>query len=121
MANQRVGRAGEDLAAQWYVREGFTVLDRNWRPSGIGVRGEIDLVVAQAGLVVFCEVKTRTSAFFGSPAEAVSFDRQRRLRQLGRAWLADRGESFRTVRFDVVAIVVAARSTPSIEVITAAF
>ena len=51
-----------------YAQLGMVVLARNWRCR----QGELDLVLAKGGLVVFCEVKTRASAAFGSPLEAVT-------------------------------------------------
>ena len=87
--------------AAWYERSGFEILDRNWRIRG----GEIDLVTTSGRLLVFCEVKTRTSAAFGSAAEAVTPAKQRRLRSLAVAWLgAHRELRACTVRFDVAAI-----------------
>lgn len=94
------GRWGEDLAARFYVRRGYTVLDRNWR----SVTGEIDLVLEHRGVIVFSEVKARRTARFGLPAEAVGADKQRRIRLLGLEWLAAHGLRRRTTRFDVVAI-----------------
>ncbi|MFP5299074.1 MAG: YraN family protein, partial [Actinomycetota bacterium] len=61
-----LGRSGEDLAAAFYERQGFTV-SRNYRCR----EGEIDLIAARGSLVVFCEVKTRSTDYFGLPAEAV--------------------------------------------------
>lgn len=97
---------------RWYLREGYQLLCRNWRCAA----GEIDLVLGKPGLVVFCEVKARASTRFGGPPGAVNWAKQRRLRQLAAAWLADERPGFVEVRFDV-ACVVGAR----VEVIEAAF
>ena len=79
------GSAGEDRAADWYRAAGYEVLARNWRCA----EGELDLVVARPGELVFCEVKTRTSDRFGLPAEAVTAAKQRRLRLLAARFLAE--------------------------------
>jgi putative endonuclease len=109
---RELGLAGEDLAARWYRAHGYRLLDRNWRCR----RGEIDLVVAKGRTVVFCEVKARSSLAFGSPAEAVTPEKQRRIRGLATAWLGERGVRPRQVRFDVAAVL-----GGEIEVIEGAF
>ena len=98
--NLERGRWGEDLAAEWYARSGYTILDRNWRAP----EGELDLVVGRRGLVVVCEVKARRHDGFGPPASAVGAAKQRRIRHLAAAWLAAHGRRIVAVRFDVVAI-----------------
>ena len=101
-ANQARGAYGEELVARWYGERGYRVLDRNWRN---GRMGELDLVVAQVPrLIVFCEVKTRASAAFGHPFEAVGAEKLARVRRLGRAWLAETGISGVRVRIDVAAV-----------------
>jgi putative endonuclease len=82
--NRRYGMRGEELAARWYAERGYRLVARNWRCRD----GELDLVVARHGEVVFCEVKARTSDRFGLPAEAVTPAKQRRLRRLAAAFLA---------------------------------
>jgi putative endonuclease len=99
--------------AQWYQRAGYAVLDRNWRCPGLG---EIDVVARRGEVLVVCEVKTRSSDRYGSPAHAVTPAKQARLRRLAVAWIRDHGMSAKVIRFDV-ATVVGSR----IEVIEGAF
>ena len=94
-----LGRAGEDRAAAWYEAAGFEVVERNWRSR----LGELDLVCRKGRLLVFCEVKTRSSDRFGAAVEAVDARKRLRLRRLGALYLASCGESHLDVRFDVVA------------------
>ena len=101
------------MVAGWYEARGYRVLDRNWRCP----LGELDIVVGRDALVVFCEVKTRTSDVFGVPAEAVTRTKQARLRKLGAQWLEQAGgRAAREVRFDVASVLAG-----DVEVIEAAF
>ncbi|HET6834349.1 MAG TPA: YraN family protein [Acidimicrobiales bacterium] len=113
---QRLGARGEDRAADWYRAAGYDVIARNWRCTD----GELDLVVAQPGELVFCEVKTRASDRFGVPAEAVTAAKRRRLRTLAARFLAEHepadGSASRSIRFDVVAV-----TGSTVDVIEAAF
>ena len=95
-----IGRDGERRAAEWYRANGYTILARNWRVRS----GELDLVVGRDGLVVFCEVKTRTSTRFGRGAEAVGHDKRRRIRALAIEWLRAADGHYPDVRFDVVEV-----------------
>ncbi|MGH9090817.1 MAG: YraN family protein [Acidimicrobiales bacterium] len=97
---RRFGAAGEELAAAWYRAAGYEVLARNWRCP----EGELDLVCRLGGTVVVCEVKARRSDRFGSPAEAVTPAKQRRVRRLGARWLREHRVRCREVRFDVAAV-----------------
>ncbi|MCP3988728.1 MAG: YraN family protein [Actinomycetia bacterium] len=96
-SNQEVGRAGEDAAAAWYEAMGFRVLDRNWRVRG----GEIDLICSDGDIVVFCEVKTRSSVRFGRGIEAVGWRKQQRIRALAIQWLQMAERPYLDLRFDV--------------------
>jgi putative endonuclease len=107
-----LGAHGEGLAAQWYEARGYRVVVRNWRCR----EGELDLVLARGSVVVFCEVKTRRSNAYGSPAEAVTPAKQARLRRLAVRWLHDTGTRAGTLRFDVAGVI-----GDRVEVIEAAF
>lgn len=100
-ARRALGARGEELAARWYLDRGYEIVDRNWRCRD----GEIDIMAARGPVLVVCEVKTRTSDAFGSPAAAVTPAKQRRLRRLAMAWLDEHGAQGRRLRFDVAAVV----------------
>jgi putative endonuclease len=99
-ATGAVGAYGERVAVRTLEAAGMHVLDRNWRCR----RGEIDIVALDGRTVVFCEVKTRRTATFGTPAEAVGPVKVRRLRGLAAAWLAEHPEVRGEVRFDVICV-----------------
>lgn len=107
-----LGARGEALAARWYEARGYTVLDRNWRCRD----GEIDLVLARGTTLVFCEVKTRSSTAFGTPAEAVTRTKQLRLRRLAMRWVDAHEVRPSAMRFDVAGVIGSA-----VDVIEAAF
>jgi len=100
-ARRALGASGEQAAAEWYERNGYEVVARNWRCRD----GELDLVVRRGRAFVFCEVKTRTSTAFGAPVEAVTRAKQVRLRHLAARWLDDHaGVRATEIRFDVASV-----------------
>jgi putative endonuclease len=107
-----LGEHAERRAGDWYRAQGYEVLDRNWRCRD----GEIDLVLRKGSTVVFSEVKARSSTAYGTPAEAVTPAKQRRIRRLAVRWLREHDVRAAVVRFDVVAVLAG-----RVEVIEAAF
>lgn len=98
-----VGAYGERVAERYLADAGMQVLERNWRCS----EGEIDIVALDAGCLVVCEVKTRRSATFGSPLEAVTARKAARLRRLAACWLREHPQHSAVVtdvRVDVVGV-----------------
>lgn len=90
------------------------MLTRNWRCA----EGELDIVAtdATADTVIFCEVKTRSGVGYGTPFEAVTQGKRRKLRRLGLLWLTEnRIRSYPMVRFDVVGVLLPPDGPPRIE------
>ncbi|MEX0768723.1 MAG: YraN family protein [Microthrixaceae bacterium] len=98
---RKLGQYGEDIATQWYLDRGYSVLCRNWRCRS----GELDIVLSKGKQIIICEVKTRSSARYGTALEAVGPAKQRKLRSLAAQWLREEAP-FKpdSVRFDVAAV-----------------
>jgi putative endonuclease len=108
--NRSIGAYGERVAARRLVEDGMVLLDRNWRCDA----GEIDLVLRDGDVLVFCEVKTRSGTAFGHPLEAVGGDKAERLRLLAGRWMHEHDVSAPGVRIDLVGVL--ARERGSAEV-----
>ena len=109
---RRTGRLGEEHAAGSMQARGGVVISRNWRCRA----GELDLVVLDAaGRLRFVEVRARTGTGFGTPAESVTPDKQRRLRRLAAHWLSENPGRWRQVCFDVVGVDLADPTRPRLE------
>ena len=90
----------ERRAARWYRLRGYRVLDTNCWLAG----AELDIVLRRGGVVVFCEVKSKSGDGFGDPLEMVDGRKIARIRRAATAWLAGHPElDGLDVRFDVIA------------------
>jgi len=104
---KRIATRGEQLAAQHLQEKSYEVVARNYRA---GRAGEIDIVVVDnAGIVIFVEVKTRTTdgPVFGIPElgfEAVGYRKQRRILIASQKFMAQPEFASRRWRYDVIVI-----------------
>lgn len=96
---------------------GYRILSRNFRTR----MGEIDFVAEDRGVLCFVEVKGRSGEGFGSPAAAVTAEKQRRIFRAAEAYLAGRNAPLPVCRFDVVAILEKREEKPVIEILRDAF
>ncbi|MGB8265678.1 MAG: YraN family protein [Candidatus Velthaea sp.] len=94
-----LGRSGEEIAAGYLEQLGYVVVGRNVRLPG----GEIDVICRDKDVFVFVEVKTRSTARFGSAVSAVDARKRRTLRALAADWLQFAAPRARA-RFDVVTV-----------------
>jgi len=99
-ARQTLGQAGEDAACAELRRRGYEILARRYRTR----MGEIDIVARDGRTVVFVEVKTRTSAAWGRPLDAVTPQKQAQVRRMATDYLWRTGMLDEPCRFDVVAV-----------------
>ena len=94
----------EDLAARFYERSGYEIIARNWHCR----EGELDIVAIMASatgaIIAVVEVKARATNNYGSPFEAVTQVKQKKLRIATTKFLSARHELRGEIRFDVVAV-----------------
>jgi putative endonuclease len=96
---QTIGKKGEEAAAHYLSQKGFEILDRNYRFK----RSEIDIICLKNDLMVFVEVKTRTSNFFGYPETFVSENQQRSILLAANEYIEAKNWKG-GLRFDIIAI-----------------
>ena len=96
----KVGALGERLAARHLEEKGYRVLERNFSVRG----GEADILAAHGGLIVVVEVKARRSVRFGTPAQAVTARKRRRVLLAGQIYCRKNGHSLSRLRGDVVSV-----------------
>lgn len=109
--NSGVGEYGERLAARHLVATGMVLVERNWRCP----LGELDLVLREGDDLVCCEVKTRTSATYGHPVEAVGTTKAHRLRRLAGLWAEAHDVDPGRIRIDVVGVLLGGRGAAEIQ------
>ncbi|TKI54913.1 YraN family protein [Brevibacillus antibioticus] len=95
-----LGQRGEQLAEGYLVNKGFRIVDRNVRTK----RGEMDLIALDGNCLVFIEVRTRSSQFFGTAGESITWKKKQKLRELAIEYLQKTSQPIPAFRFDVVAI-----------------
>lgn len=96
-----LGRRGEDAAARFLKRLGYRILARVLDSR----LGELDIIAVDGRVIVFVEVKTRTSTDAGHPADAIDATKQRRMTQAALAYLKSHRLLEYAARFDVVAVI----------------
>lgn len=123
VARRQTGQIAEDLVAAQLAAVGWQIVERNARTR----YGELDIVARDGRTLVFVEVKAaRESARLGPerPILSIDFRKQRRVRRLATAWMAERRDQPRydEIRFDAVGVILDhAGGAIDVEYIKAAF
>ena len=97
--HNELGKKGEELAEKFLRKEGYEILERNWRFG----KDEIDIIAFDGEFLVVAEVKTRKSNYFGEPEENVSRTKQRFLVRAANAYIEKNNISNET-RFDIISV-----------------
>ena len=98
---QRAGDAAESAAARHLIAHGCNLVARNARYP----EGELDLIMRERDVLVFVEVRMRSSRAYGGPAGSVDRHKQKRLLRAAQHWLLQHvGERWPACRFDVVSV-----------------
>lgn len=96
-----LGKRGEDLAEAYLSQKGYRIVQRNGKYDG----NEIDILARCEEFIVFVEVKTRSTTYWGNPEEAVSAAKIKRIVAAADCYLHQHNIT-QPVRFDVVAVVI---------------
>jgi putative endonuclease len=100
-ANQQKGSRGETHAADYLEKQGYTLLERNWRFR----HWEVDIIASKDRFLHFIEVKTRHSLRYGRPEESITRDKMNNLRNAAEEYQYQHPE-WQYIQFDVLAITV---------------
>ena len=114
-AHNELGKLGEELAVDFLIQNGYTILERNWHYQ----KAEIDILASKEKTLAVVEVKTRSSADFGLPQDFVNSKKIKQLVSAVNSYI-DNTEIDLDVRFDIIAILKTPENT-SIEHIQDAF
>jgi putative endonuclease len=115
-SHNELGKTGELLAQTYLLNKGYTLMHLNWRWQ----KAEVDIVAMHSNILVFVEVKTRQTAYFGSPQESVTPAKEALLRDAAEAFIAEFALN-NEIRFDIVSVIATAGQRPAIEHIEQAF
>lgn len=108
--HNELGKLGEKLAANFLQANGYTILERNWRVN----RAEIDIITRIEEVVIFVEVKTRSTDHFGPPEIFVTKRKKRLMASAAAAYMEEKGYDW-ALRFDVISIVMQSGEAPVVE------
>lgn len=111
---KRLGKKGEDLAFNFLKKNGYQILERNFRIRG----GEIDIIARDKEVLVFVEVKTRYSHEYGLPSESMTYFKLRSLLKTAQFYIQKIKWGDRQYRIDFVGIDYSvSKDIPKIELI----
>jgi putative endonuclease len=99
--HNELGKKGEEIAAEYLTRQGFKILERNWRFE----KDEIDIIATGEGFLAIVEVKTRSTDIFGQPEEAVTKKKEKYIVRATEEYIIQHNLMME-VRYDIISIVV---------------
>ena len=95
----QLGKDGESAAKNYLEKNGYVILKTNWHCGSL----EVDIIAQKGDILAFCEVKSRTSAYFGEPESFVTKQKQRNLIKAASIF-AERAQWQGEIRFDILSV-----------------
>lgn len=98
--HNKLGKLGEDLACNYLIASGYTILERNWHHQ----KAEVDILAQKDNIVAVIEVKTRSDDYILSPKESVT---RKKIKLLVNAvdFYIQSNQMDVEVRFDIIGII----------------
>ncbi|MGL4991115.1 MAG: YraN family protein [Sarcina sp.] len=116
--NKDIGSYGENLSLKYLQDKNYTIFDKNFRNRS----GELDIIAIKDDILIFIEVKTRTSNLYGFPSESVSYKKIKTIINLSKYYIHIKNLTSYFVRYDVIEIILnIEKSSYNINHITDAF
>lgn len=100
LSTKNKGKTGEDIAVKYLKDKGYEIMERNFSTDV----GEIDIIAAGEGYLIFVEVKSRLNDKYGYGADAVDYHKQRRINQVASQFIKKYRLYELAIRFDVVEV-----------------
>lgn len=99
--HNELGELGEDLAVEELEKNGYEIVERNWRYK----KAEIDIIARKNNVLAIVEVKTRSSDYFGDPQDFVNTKKIKMLVEAVNEFVVSKDLDVE-VRFDIIAIII---------------
>ena len=98
--NNQKGKAGEDFAIEYLLKNGYQIVDKNWRHKHL----ELDIIALLNTTLIIVEVKLRASNAFGEPEDFVSLKKQKNTIKAAHEYIMAKNLDYET-RFDIISII----------------
>ncbi len=102
MTNKQIGKQGEELAKNFLIKNGYEILETNYRYSRMA---EIDIIASKKDILHFVEVKTRQSKNFGTPIEAINQSKLNNIYTCAKFYLKNSKKHYKKIQIDAIGIV----------------
>ncbi len=100
-AHLNLGKKGESLAVDFLLKEKYRIVARNYKAE----KYELDIVAIKDGMLVFVEVKTRSTDRFGEPEESVGYQKEHHIAEAAEHFMEHFEDHFTDVRYDIISII----------------
>ncbi|MEI8053486.1 MAG: YraN family protein [Bacteroidota bacterium] len=97
--HNEVGTHGENLAVDYFIKNGYKLIHKNWRKG----HWELDLIVSKNNILHFIEVKTKTSDKYGYPEDEVTVSKFRYLTSAAEEYVYE-NPNWKRIQFDILSI-----------------